>query len=165
MSALLEKDFMVCAFVAGSVIYSPVFSQSLSPWLSMTRKSFLVAALMLCSILGSPLAAQPQKCQPPVALPTSTEPNIFSEEQEVYLGDAVAEYIQRSYHVIEDNDVTAYLTTIGGRLTKYLPLNQLKFQFFLVDLPDANAFVLPGAECTFRVSSYQRPKTKTNSPR
>src|SRR5947208_1896248 len=41
-------------------------------------------------------------------------------------------------------DITAYLATIGGRLTRYLPLNQLKFQFFLVDLPDANAFVLPG---------------------
>jgi predicted Zn-dependent protease len=110
----------------------------------MTRKNFLVAALVLCSILGSQLAAQPQKCQPPVALPTSTEPNIFSGEQEVYLGDAIAEYIQRDYHVIENNDVTAYLTAIGERLTKYLPLNQLKFQFFLVDLPDANAFVLPG---------------------
>jgi WD40 repeat protein len=110
----------------------------------MTPKNCLVAALMLCSILGSQLAAQPQKCQPPVALPTSAEPNIFSGEQEVYLGDAIAEYIQHSYHVIEDNDVTAYLTAIGERLTKYLPLNQLKFQFFLVDLPDANAFVLPG---------------------
>jgi WD40 repeat protein len=101
-------------------------------------------AFLLCGIFNYSLAAQQQNCAPPVALPTSTEPNIFSEEQEVYLGDAVAEHIQRNYHVIEDPDVTLYLTRIGEKLTKHLPLNQLRFQFFLVDMGDANAFVLPG---------------------
>jgi hypothetical protein len=100
--------------------------------------------LLLCCLFACPTAAQQPNCAPPVALPTSTEPNIFTEEQEVYLGDAVAEHIQRNYHVIEDPDVTLNLTRIGERLTKHLPLNQLRFQFFLVDLPDANAFVLPG---------------------
>lgn len=46
--------------------------------------------------------------------------------------------------MIEDPEVTEYLTKIGERLTKHLPINRLRFQFFLVDLPDANAFVLPG---------------------
>ncbi len=112
----------------------------------MKRQTFLHCdiALLLCSIFACQVAAQQQNCAPPVALPVSTEPNIFTEEQEVYLGDAVAEHIQRNYHVIEDPDVTLYLTHIGERLTKYLPLNQLRFQFFLVDMPDANAFVLPG---------------------
>jgi len=103
-----------------------------------------VVAFVLCSIMVYPPAAQPQKCAPPVALPAASEPNIFSTEQEIFLGDAVAEHIQRSYHVIEDAAVTTYLTAIGERLTKHLPINELKFQFFLVDLPDANAFVLPG---------------------
>jgi WD40 repeat protein len=102
------------------------------------------AALMLCSILVYPLAAQPQKCAPPVALPASTEPNFFTDEKETYLGDAVAEHIQKSYRVIEDQGVTRYLSQIGERLTANLPLSKLRFQFFLVDLPDANAFVLPG---------------------
>src|SRR6266436_206058 len=101
-------------------------------------------ALLVCSALSYSISAQQQNCSPPVALPTSSEPNIFTEEQEVYLGDAVAEHIQRNYHVIEDADVTVYLTRIGERLTKHLPLNHLRFQFFLVDLADANAFVLPG---------------------
>ena len=77
-------------------------------------------------------------------MPTATEPNIFTDEQEIYLGEVVAEHIQRDYRVIEDPEITAYLTAIGARLTKNLPLNKLKFQFFLVDLPDANAFVIPG---------------------
>ena len=102
-----------------------------------------LAALLVLTIIY-PASAQQQPCSPPVALPTATEPNIFTEEQEIYLGDAVAEHIQRSYKVIEDAELTAYLTSIGNRLTKHLPLNRLRFQFFLVDLPDANAFVIPG---------------------
>lgn len=107
-------------------------------------KVLYYSAALLCSILVCPLAAQPQNCAPPVALPTSTEPNIFTDEKEVYLGDAIAEHIQKHYRVIEDQAVTQYLTQIGERLTRNLPLTKLRFQFFLVDLPDANAFVLPG---------------------
>ncbi|MFN2531612.1 MAG: M48 family metalloprotease, partial [Pyrinomonadaceae bacterium] len=87
---------------------------------------------------------QQQSCMPPVAVPATTEPNIFTGEQEIYLGEAVAEHIQRNYRVIEDEDINGYFTTIGNRLVKHLPLSGLKFQFFLVDLPNANAFVLPG---------------------
>jgi len=105
-------------------------------------KFFLLACLLLT--ITFPNFAQQQPCKPPVPLPNPTEPNIFTDEQEVYLGDAVAEHIQRNYKVIEDPEITAYLKTIGERLTKNLPLNQLRFQFFLVDLPDANAFVIPG---------------------
>lgn len=101
-------------------------------------------ALLACGVLANSLSAQQQKCAPPVALPTSSEPNMFADEKEVYLGDAIAEHIQKNYRVIEDQAVTRYLAQIGERLTRNLPLTKLQFQFFLVDLPDANAFVLPG---------------------
>ncbi len=103
-----------------------------------------IAALLLVLTIFHSVSAQQQPCTQPLTLPSSTEPNIFSDEQEVYLGDAVAARIQNQYHVIEDPEVTDYLTKIGERLTKHLPINRLRFQFFLVDLPDANAFVLPG---------------------
>ena len=105
-------------------------------------KLFLLTCLLLT--ITFPSFAQQQPCKPPVPLPNPTEPNIFTDEQEVFLGDAVAEHIQRNYKVIEDAELTAYLKGIGERLTKHLPLNRLRFQFFLVDLPDANAFVIPG---------------------
>jgi len=95
-------------------------------------------------VIVIPLQAQRKDCLPPAALPAPSEPNIFTEEQEVYLGDAVAEHIQKNHRVIEDLAVTEYLTQIGSRLTKNLPLTKLRFQFFLVELPNANAFVLPG---------------------
>jgi WD40 repeat protein len=100
--------------------------------------------MLLCGTLIFPLQAQQGDCLPPVALPTATEPNIFSQEQEVYLGEAGAEQIQKNYHIIEAAELTSYLTRIGEQLHKNLPLTNLHFQFFLVDLPDANAFVLPG---------------------
>jgi WD40 repeat protein len=100
--------------------------------------------VLLSSAFVFPLRAQQNDCLPPVALPTATEPNIFSPEQEVYLGEAGAEQIQKNYHIIEDAELTGYLTRIGEQLHKNLPITNLRFQFFLVDLPDANAFVLPG---------------------
>ncbi|HEY4425733.1 MAG TPA: M48 family metalloprotease [Pyrinomonadaceae bacterium] len=103
-----------------------------------------IAALLLVLTILHSVSAQQQPCTQPLTLPSATEPNIFSDEQEIYLGDALAEYIQHNYRVIEEPELTDYLTKIGERLTKHLPINRLRFQFFLVDLPDANAFVLPG---------------------
>lgn len=103
-----------------------------------------LAALLLVLTIFHSVAAQQQPCTQPLTLPSATEPNIFSDEQEIYLGDAIAARIQNQYHVIEEPELTDYLTKIGERLTKHLPINRLRFQFFLVDLPDANAFVLPG---------------------
>src|SRR5262245_13641479 len=84
-----------------------------------------------------------QPCLPP-APQLSREPNLFTEGQEVDLGDAIAEQIQRNFRVIDDDEVTGHLRRIGERVVKHLPPTKLRFQFFLVDLPEANAFVLPG---------------------
>ncbi|HEX7999073.1 MAG TPA: M48 family metalloprotease [Pyrinomonadaceae bacterium] len=101
-------------------------------------------SLILCSVLAVSLKAQQPNCLPPVALPAPTEANIFTPEQEVFLGEAGAEHILKDYHIIEDAELTNYLTRIGERLTQQLPLAKIRLQFFLVDLPDVNAFVLPG---------------------
>jgi WD40 repeat protein len=107
---------------------------------SPLRACFL---LLLCGLCVLPLRAQ-QQCQPP-ALPAIPQGrNIFTPRQEVDLGDAVAEHIQRDFHVIEDEDVTAYLRRIGERLVKHLPPSEMRFQFFLYDQPQANAFAIPG---------------------
>jgi peptidase M48-like protein len=84
-----------------------------------------------------------QPCRPPTPQ-TSREPNIFTEEQESDLGDAVAEQIQRDFRVFDDDEIAGHLRRIGERIVKHLPPTRLRFQFFLVDLSEANAFVLPG---------------------
>ena len=105
--------------------------------------SHLFLWLLLCSGFTAELKAQQSNCLP-APPPTPNQPNIFTQEQEVFLGDIVAEKILKDYRIIEDAELTAFLTRTGERLVKYLPLEKIKLQFFLVDLPDANAFVLPG---------------------
>ena len=106
---------------------------------------FIILALILCALAATTAdAAQQGQCAPPALQGVSSDANIFSEEQEGYLGEAVAEHIQKDYRIIEDAELTRYLARIGSRLAEHLPLTSTRFQFFVVDLPDANAFVLPG---------------------
>ena len=103
----------------------------------------LLVFLLLFTFCIEPLAAQ-QNCQAPaVPVPVPGE-NIFNHQQEMDLGDAVAEHVQRNYQIIADEEVTRYLQAIGERIIKYLPPTDLKFQFFLFDINDVNAFTLPG---------------------
>jgi len=106
--------------------------------------AILSLALLTAGQSAGPVgAAQASACRAPMA-PPSHVPNIFSEDQENDLGDAIAEHIGWEFRVIDDDDITAYLRDVGARIVQHLPLTKLHFQFFLVDLPDANAFVLPG---------------------
>ena len=85
-----------------------------------------------------------QDCSPPEVIFNKNAKNMFTEEQEIYLGEAMAERTRRNYRVINDPELTDYLDKIGNRLTKHLPPTAIKFKFHVVDLPDANAFISAG---------------------
>ena len=74
----------------------------------------LILGIFLCVPLARAQAQQP--CQPPTPLTVSREQNIFTEEQEADLGHAMAERTQRSFSVIDDEEITSYLNTIGQRI-------------------------------------------------
>jgi hypothetical protein len=102
-------------------------------------------ALLLAAVSAPAAWAQtPSPCEPPALRAASREQNIFTDEQERDLGDAVAEHLQHQFRVIDDAAVTGYLERIGSRIVAQIPKTGLQFRFFLVELPDANAFVLPG---------------------
>jgi hypothetical protein len=105
----------------------------------------------VCSLFVVPLSAQETppappsaRCQPPAPLVATAGMNIFTPQQEMDLGDAIAEQVQRDFRVIEDDATTAHLRRIGERIVRQMPQTGLQFRFFLFDLPDANAFTLPG---------------------
>ena len=79
---------------------------------------FMLLALALCASAGAmPVLAQQQgRCAPPVVQASSAETNMFSEEQETFLGEAVAERIQKDYRIIEDAELTNYLARLGEHL-------------------------------------------------
>jgi Peptidase family M48 len=108
----------------------------------MIYRLVVFALIIICLAAATSPAQSP--CQPPALAPPPPGSNMFTDEQEVDLGDAMAEQTEKNYGIIEDETLTAYLNQIGQRIVRHLPPNNLRFRFAVVDLPDANAFVLPG---------------------
>jgi WD40 repeat protein len=100
-------------------------------------------SLLIC--FGSVLNIYSQNsCQPPQIVFNKNTSNIFNETQEMYLGEVMAETIEKEFHIIKDEKVSEYVRAIGEKLVKHLPPTDIKFQFFVVDVPDVNAFAAAG---------------------
>jgi WD40 repeat protein len=97
----------------------------------------LILVVVLVSGASSTVRAQTE-CQQPLSLPRPAGPNIFSEQQEMILGDIIAEHAQRDFRVIED-ELADYLARVGQRILDQLPPTGIRFRFFLIDLPRPDA--------------------------
>lgn len=100
-------------------------------------------ALLLFAQFGK--AQQNSSCKLP-ALPSqlSGSVNIFSEEQENWLGEVLLERVKHDSHIVHDPDLNAHLQVLGNQLVAHMPPSKLHFQFSLVEIPEVNAFSLPG---------------------
>ena len=85
-----------------------------------------------------------QACPQPPALERVTGKTIFTDQQEIDLGDAMSDSLAREFVLIDDPALTTHLEELGARLARFLPPNNLRFRFFLIDLPEVNAFSLSG---------------------
>jgi hypothetical protein len=74
----------------------------------------------------------------------STQPNIFSEQQEQWLGDAMADMMERDYRPVKDPAQNEYVDRIAKRLLAALPPTTIQFRVQLVDSSDVNGFSLAG---------------------
>ncbi|MBV8856556.1 MAG: M48 family metalloprotease [Acidobacteria bacterium] len=109
----------------------------------MHRKTF--AALSLCAaLLYGAAPARAQDCAPPAIVANAKSDNMFTPEQEMIFGELAVQNMAGEVRFIRDEKLTAYINQIGERIIKHLPPTGLKFRFYLVDIPDANAFNLPG---------------------
>jgi WD40 repeat protein len=95
-------------------------------------------------LVHTPAFAQQPGCPAPTLPARDRDADFFSPQQEVDVGDAVAEQVQREFHVIEDEQITGYLKRTGDRLARQLPDSNLQFRYFVFDQPVSNAFGLPG---------------------
>ncbi|HEX5734476.1 MAG TPA: M48 family metalloprotease [Blastocatellia bacterium] len=107
----------------------------------MYKKMALILAL--CSSVFCSLG-NAQNCAPPAIVANAKSSNLFSPEQEMIFGELSIQRMAGEIRFIRDENLAAYLNEIGGRLTKHLPPTGLKFQFHLVDIPEPNAFNIPG---------------------
>lgn len=104
----------------------------------------LLPLLVLFCISSSWIVASAQNCNPPAIKANSENYNIFTSEQEMVLGDLNYQQMASDLRFMQDEKLLAYLRDIGDRLVKHLPPTGLKYQFFIIDIPTANAFNTPG---------------------
>ncbi len=69
--------------------------------------------------------------------------NIFTEEQEQWLGDAQADMVEPRYTLLPATEST-YLDEIGKRLLDQLPPTSIHYTFRVFESPDLRAFSLAG---------------------
>ncbi|MCG8519576.1 MAG: M48 family metalloprotease [Pseudomonadales bacterium] len=98
------------------------------------------AALAICSLLATPLAATDH------TLPTigGLGGGLISEQQEAEIGRQVMGSIRRSAPRIQDPLVADYLESMVHRLLPSVPLGDKQLTLVLIDSPDINAFAVPG---------------------
>jgi WD40 repeat protein len=89
-------------------------------------------------------AASAQDCKPPAITANAQNYNIFSPEQEMILGELNYQRMASDTRYLQDEKLLAYVRDIGDRLVRHMPPTGLKFQFFIIDMPEANAFNTPG---------------------
>lgn len=101
-------------------------------------RTFVAAVLLLAAL--SPIVSAQECALPPIAM---RGVNIFTEEQENYLGDAVAEQFEREYRVVP-GALNDELQAVGKRLLAAAPPTKIDIRFLLIDVPEINAYTFPG---------------------
>ncbi len=72
------------------------------------------------------------------------ELSAVSPEKEAAQGKDGAAQVEREIGLVRDPQLNAYIAQIGARLAKYSPRRDVAYRFFIADMPEANAFALPG---------------------
>jgi WD40 repeat protein len=108
----------------------------------MRRTSVLPVLVMLASVTATLTAQSGEACPLPTRRPLS-QPILFSEEQEMFLGDIISEHLERNFKVVR-GPINDNLQTVGARLAAQVPGSKITFRFTLIDMPMVNAFALPG---------------------
>lgn len=102
-------------------------------------------ALFLSLFVFSFTVRAQQECAPPkIVANANNAANLFSPEQEMIFGDLTIERMAGDIRLVRDERLIAYVNEIGERLVRHLPPTGLKYKFHIMDIPEANAFNIPG---------------------
>ncbi|HEY7402659.1 MAG TPA: M48 family metalloprotease [Candidatus Angelobacter sp.] len=87
-------------------------------------------------------AASAQDCGLPGGLKSVSGHNLFSEQQEEWLGEVMEKEIRSDFNVIEDPE--NHLQKVADRLLAQLPPSDTHYRFLIIDSPELNSFGLVG---------------------
>ncbi len=111
------------------------------------HRSFLCSTAIVVVLLASNSIAQSAPNPTCGITPVTTNhglPDMFTAAQEVELGEVLAQVVEGQALEVDDPELTSYLQNLGDRLTRNLPISDLKFRFHLSNMPVANAFSIAG---------------------
>jgi predicted Zn-dependent protease len=100
--------------------------------------SLLLATIFFCSILCSP---------PPVRAMT------IQEERE--LGEKVLQEVRKIWPMVQDPAPRDYIARIGKRILATLETQPFKYEFYVLNTPEINAFAVPGGKVFFNSGLIQ----------
>lgn len=78
------------------------------------------------------------------ALALSAAGCAVSTQQEVQLGAEYASQINEQLPIVGDPEINRYITLLGDSIARLADDRNLSWRFFVVDVPDVNAFAVPG---------------------
>ena len=102
-----------------------------------------LTGLFLVLMLARGAAAAQSGCSLPQPALRVKRSDIFTDQQEQWLGDVQADMIEPRY-ILLPADEGAYLDEIGQRLLKQLPPTSIHYTFRIFESPDLRAFSLAG---------------------
>jgi predicted Zn-dependent protease len=114
--------------------------------MSLLRSLQLTSFLFLCLIALSASAQISTGATGPCSLPEGLKSvsghNLFTEQQEEWLGEVMDKEIRRDFNVIDDPD--NYLQKVADRLQAQLPPSGIHYRFVIIDSSELNSFGLVG---------------------
>jgi len=102
----------------------------------MKREMRLATRWLLVLMLTSGIASAAEEIKPGW--------NLFTPEQDVQLGNEAAQKIEQDVKLVDDPELTEYVSGIGQRLAQTAPGQDYPYTFKVVADPSINAFALPG---------------------
>ena len=69
---------------------------------------------------------------------------LTTTEGEVEMGKEAAQQVEQQMGFIQDPALAAYVEAVGQRLSQHSPRQDVKHEFHVVEMPEPNAFALPG---------------------
>lgn len=100
----------------------------------------LVIALSAC-LLTAISAADPHRDLPDIGSPADS---VFTRTQAEAIGRSVVRQLREQGNLLEDPEVAEYVTDIGQRIASNAHDGEHRFEFFVVNDDNINAFALPG---------------------
>ena len=73
-----------------------------------------------------------------------SEVNIFTDDEEVELGQQFSQEIEKDVKIYNDPVITAYINALGQQMARVSKRNNITYRFKVVDSEVVNAFALPG---------------------